>query len=397
VGLAAVTLATVLASRGAVAVLGLSSAEVTGEHEAPPTGPLAAALAAAGLQVISGHALRERLTGDGRPMSTGVLSSVEKGVLAAEEDYDRGEFRGAAQLAASSHEALLQAGPSPRRELLARELQILWGAALLQQRSTAAAASHFREALQRNPQTLIDRDRFAPPVQRLFEEARDRLLAGPQATLDVSGTPGATLFVDGVPRGTLPLRVALPPHRCTLWVEVSGQPGLAHEFSVFRPTALSVDWQLEVATAFTADGDPIVEVPRFAVRAQTLLEHLIGKAGASALVALEWAGPERRQQRLVRYGPDGIEKSRLLLPAEAVDWTRVVPSLLEESAPAPALPASQLAVESTAAARAEPHRFPWLLTGLVAGGVAVVAVAVAIGFSIHPTNAEIFGPATPRP
>ena len=408
----ALALAVLLAQSGPIAVLSLAA---DNRLDAPPAGPLASALLSEGLPVIAGAALRERVLGDGRPLAYELSRTIEQEIRAAQEGYDRGDFSASARQAATAAESLSRAAPSARREVLIPAVQILWGAALSQLKGRAAASPHFREALQRNPRIAIDQDRFAPPVQRQFEEERSRLAGGLDVLLEVSGTPGALLFVDGTPRGSLPLRLALPPHRCTLWVEVSGEPGWAHEVSLTHATKLSpklvIDWKLEVASRLV-EGEWVAELPVSEADRRALLQGILERAGAVELLALEWTTSNQvRRLAVVRYGPGGVEKSRELFPPDGIDWQRVARILRDAGNPLAAMAVSEgadqrrgtatpqaagaLAVASASAPEGKP--FPWLTVGLVAGGAALVAGAVALGLSVHSTNAVFLGPETPRP
>ncbi len=312
------TLAVVLAQSGRMAVLSFAADRT----EPPAEGPLASALLSEGLPVIAGPALRDRLLGDARPLGHELSRTIDQAISAAQEGYDRGDFGASARQAGLAFEALARAAPSKQREGLIDEVQVLWCAALLKLKGRSAAAAHFSDALQRNPELVIDKDRFAPPVQRQFEEERSRVVNGPQVSLEVSGTAGAILFIDGTPRGSLPLRIALAPHHCTVWVEVSGEPGLAHDLVLTHSTALAplfIDWQLETALRFS-DGDLVLELPAeppasdFARRA--LLQRIMKKASAEALLALEWvtvetpspAPGQARRLAVVRYAKDGSER-----------------------------------------------------------------------------------------
>jgi hypothetical protein len=402
----ALALAVVLGQSGRIAVLSLAA---DNRLDAPPAGPLASALASEGLPVMAGPALRERVLGDGRPLAYELSRTVEQEVRAAQESYDRGYFSASARQASVAAESLARAAPSARREKLIPAIQILWGAALSQLKGRASVGPHFREALQRNPRIAIDQDRFAPPVQRQFEEERSRVAGGPQVPLEVSGTTGAILFVDGMPRGSLPLRIALPPHRCTLWVEVSGEPGWAHEVSLTRSTAITIDWQLEAASRLV-EGEWVVELPAPQVDRRALLRRILERAGADELLGLEWTSGQTgatqvRRLAVVRYGPGGVEKGRELFPPDGVDWTRVASALRDEGNPPPTMAGSRLTATSDAAGvlvvasapAPEGKPFPWLAAGLVAGGAALVAGAVVLGLSVHSTNAVFLGPETPRP
>ncbi len=406
---AAIALAVSLAQSGRIAVLSVVTDPRT---EAPPVGPLASELLSEGWTVMAGSALAERLLGSGRPLAHDISRTLEQELSAAEQGYDRGNFAESARQAALAYDGATRAAPSPRREALISELQVLWGASLFSLKGRVAAAPHFREALQRNSRLDIDADRFAPPVRQQFEQERARVAGGPQVWLQIAGTPGASLFVDGLPRGILPLTIALAPHHCTVWTEVSGEPGLAHELLLTRSTSLSIDWRLEVASRFS-DRDWAVELPASEGDRRALLKTVLQRAGADEVLALEWApagtSPATpRHLTLVRYGPSAVESGRELLPADGVDWRHAIHALWDrpssgtqtpgvaEASPRPAPPTAgaQLEVGTRAS---EGSRFPWLAVGLVAGGVALAASAVAIGLSVHSTNAILLGPETPRP
>ncbi len=410
----ALALAVVLAQSGRIAVLSLAA---DNRLDAPPAGPLASALLSEGLPVIAGQALRERVFGEGRPLAYELSRTLEQEMRASQESYDRGDFNASARQAALVAESLSRAAPSARRESLIPASQILWGAALFQTKGRAAASPHFREALQRNPHIAIDRDRFAPPVQRQFEEERSSVAGGTQVSLEVSGTAGAILFVDGTPRGSLPLRLTLPPHRCLLWVEVSGEPGWTHELSLTRSTVLTIDWPLEVASRLV-EGEWVAELPAPQADRQALLQRILERAGADELLALEWAsgqtGAEKvRRLAVVRYGPGGVEKGRQMFPPDGVDWKLMARALrdpgnplagtgsarsetpLQQPGAAMSAAAGELVVAGAPSPEGKP--FPWLTAGLVAGGAALVAGAVVLGLSVHSTNAVFLGPETARP
>jgi hypothetical protein len=107
---------------------------------------------------------------------------------------------------------------------------------------------------------------------------------------------------------------------------------------------------------------------------------------------------------VVRYAPDGNEQDRQLLPPDGIDW-RVVARAVRARANSPAsiapnseaVGAAPQAIpllpdfQVVASARAsQGNHFPWVAAGLVAG-------AVALGLSLHSTNAVLLGPETPRP
>jgi hypothetical protein len=405
VSLGAVTLAILCAVNEpiAIAIVGVAVGPQPPANVARPAPSLSDALSDAlrseGLSVLSGAPLRDRLLWGGRPLASAVERSIERGLLDAQDDYDRGEFSEAARRSGETFAALVRALPSARREVLARALQVLWGASVLPSKGWAAADAHFRDALLRDPEMLIDRERFAPPVQRVFEASRARVSNGPQVSLEVRGTPRATLFVDGIPRGALPLRINLPPHRCTLWAEVLGEPGLAHELTLAQPTRLSIDWDVEIASRFTG-AEMSLWVPPSGARGEPLGElvrRVVAAASAGELLAIEPAVAPAAGIVVVRYDREGRERSRRTLAAGNIDWQRVARALREERerplvAPSPAVP-----VLATHAQMESRGNFPWWTTGLIAGGGAVVAGAIALGFSLHPANAVLLGPETPRP
>lgn len=397
-------LALLVFASGPVAVVGVVPKDADGTADAPSATPLAQALVAAGMPAVAGSALRERLLGRGRPFGHDVLPAIVLGVTGAEFAYDNGDFVEAANLCSLANETLDLEMPSPRREAITRNLQVLWGAALLGAGNPREAAAHFDLALARNPYALLDQDRFAPPVQQLFEEERHRLVNGPKVPLTISGTAGAAVFVDGIARGSPPLTLQLQPHLATVWLEVLGHAGLAHEVQVGQVEGLTIDWQLEAALHEGATTEAWLALPRPEPLRRDLAARVALRTGAKEVVFLQREGAG--EIAVLAYARSGAPVSQRRVPAEGLDEDKLALALLEEgelkrlsafaAQPLAARAVAEPTVIVAPRVSANTKRFPWLVTGVVAGGVVLVGAAVALGLCVHPTNGLLLErPATP--
>lgn len=369
--------------------------------EAPRASPLARALLAQGVPVIAEAQLRDALLRGARARVAELQPETEAALLAAQQAYDHGNVAEAADLAAEAATDLGREPPSERRELNRRQNDVLWGAALLATRGRAAAVECFERALTLSPGMLIDVDRFAPPVQQLFERVRAQLAKRPRVSVEVSGTPGATLYVDGTPRGALPLKLAMLPHRATLWIEVLGEPGLAHEVDLPAAGVLWFDWQLEVALH---DGGP--EAWLWLPSAQTPRRELLARVAAlgSATDVLLVERPSAGAFQVTRYDASGRLLVQRLVPIAGLDWAKVARALIDLPTPAPAAAVPPAALSPAPAARpvaalsaAGGSHVPWLWVGVIAGGVVLAGTAIAVGLSVHPSNAVLLGPQPAAP
>ena len=355
--------------------------------------------------------MRELVLGGARQKATEVSPDAEALMLNLEHDYDDGEFADVARRAQDAESVLAREPPCERREALVRDLELLWGAAVLATSGRAAAVAHFERALTLSPREQADQARFSPPVQELLERTRAQLSKRRKVSLKVQGPPGGTLFIDGLAQGELPKTVQMLPHRATLWVDMGRHSTLAHEVDVSGDTQLTIDVALETSLRDLAseiglllpDGEP----------ARSDLIRRLAASSDSGRVFLEERTSEG-QLVVTRFGSAGQPLAQRALsgskPGSEPNWPSVVRDLLATpSEPAkPAVVTDQPAPSVTrpsvpVAALADtpvstPRPFPWLATGLVAGAVVVAAVVVvAIVASSSSTNAILIGPRQATP
>jgi hypothetical protein len=355
-----------------VAVLG-----AVGEAAPPQTVvvSVAEALQARGMASLAGARLRSRLLGDAEPL--GELTEAQAAPYAsALVAYDEGSYSDAARAAEAAFATLVTAPPSTRCEALARQAQLLWGASLLRSQGTIGARPHFRWALERDPLLIADRDRFPPPVQRVFERERAALGAEAPAELVVSGVGGTSgaLLVDGLPRGALPRDLSLPPHPARLWVEDAHSHGWAHRAALTadRPLAVRIDVLLESAL-MARDGDLLLDLPEApSERAQTTRAVVAG-AGVTDLVLIAKVKPAGGPVRLraTRFDARGTAIAETNFAAQGADYADVARALLA--------PVHELPVASSTT-RVEKGAFPVLPVVLGAAGAVVLAAVLTAVF-----------------
>ena len=352
---------------------------------------LAEALGAEGVVALSGPELRRRLVGAARPVVDGAPSRATELVARAARAYDDGLFPDAAKAAALAAEILDASARSRSVEALAREAQLLWGAALLGERGADAseeAGLHFRFALAREPRLRLDEARFSPPVRREVERQRAALAALPSGQLDVPGAAGAEVYVDGLAQGQAPLALSgLPGREAWVWLELAGRRSLAHRVTLGggAPATLTVDLDLEGRLDLDADSLALVQLPDDP-EANARLGRLARAAGLPVAVAV------RRSSEPLGFELAAVGPSRLFLGrwAGAAGPARVARELLAErlgqdeaaAAPAAAVSPAPLGAARAGSVDRRSSIWPWI-------GVAAAVVAVGIGgFALlHATSA----------
>jgi hypothetical protein len=367
---------------------------------APPAATVASVadgLRASGALALSGSELQKRVLGDAEPVGefSEDLAAIYTRALAA---YDEGSYRDSARDAQTAFEALSAALPSTRREALARQAQLVWGAALVQLHEASAARSHFRWALDRDPLLIVDHDRFPPPVQNAFERERSAVAGEPAARLAVgnSGSAGtvvsAQLIVDGLPRGALPKDLSLPAHATILWVEAGNAKSWAHHASLSSGHALSLDIDLPLEAALVReDGQVLLNLPATAKQRQGLIGALTLRTRTTDVVLVTKATPPGSVARYTatRFSAQGEVVARTAFDAGESASPRV----------AQALRGMQLSNEGEAVPAGDVHQradgFPVL--PVVLGAVGVVAVATVLAVVFWPRSFEMtLTPSPPR-
>jgi hypothetical protein len=173
-----------------------------------------------------------------RPVVDGVPPAAEALADAAERAFDEGRFDEAARQASLAHGELTAGPRGSAIEERTRELQMIWGAALVNLGQGGEAAAHFRAALESDPGFVPSADRFAPPMRQRIARIRKELSHAPSVALEVTGTFGSTIYVDGIARGIVPS--AIRGTRGTqgwIWLERGGVRSLAHPVTFGSPLA----------------------------------------------------------------------------------------------------------------------------------------------------------------
>jgi hypothetical protein len=372
---------------------------------APPAEEVSAVadgLRESGANSLAGRELRFQLLGDAQPLGelSEALAALYARALAA---YDEGAYADAARDAEAAFQSLGSAFPSTRREALARQVRLLWGASLVQLHEGAAARAHFRWALERDPFLIADRDRFPPPVQRAVEHERTAVAAEAPARLVVSvagapsGGPAVQLIVDGLPRGSLPRELSLPAHAATFWVEGAPQGGWAHQAALAPDHTLSVDLDLLLEAAlFAGDGQILIQLPAATQKRQALLGAVMARSRMTDLVLVSKVKPSGAVQRLTatRFNAAGVALARTAFDADQASSLAVAQALrgLPLVAVAQALrclpppkPAAAIPAESSVEKKGD--GFPVL--PVVLGAAAVVVVAAVLTAVFWPRSFEV--------
>jgi hypothetical protein len=371
----------------------------------PPPGTVASVaegLRASGSVAVSGGELQKRLLGDAEPVGefSEALAAIYARALAA---YDEGAYRDSVKDAQAAFEALSGAPPSTRREALARQTQLVWGAALVQLRESSSARSHFRWALDRDPLLIADHDRFPPPVQSAFERERSGIAAEPPARLavGVSGIESAPpqlmgqVIVDGLPRGALPRDLSLPTHPTVFWVEAGNAKSWAHHALLSSDHPLSVDVDLALEAALVReDGQVLLALPTTPKQRQALIGALTLRARTTDLVVVAEAVPPGSPARFTatRFGAGGAVIAKATFDGEQGASASVAQALrgtaLSSSAEVPEPP-------PTSDVHKHADEFPVL--PVVLGVIGVVAVATVLTAVLWPKSFEMtLTPSSPR-
>jgi hypothetical protein len=366
-------------------VLGASGA---GAPPPPAVAGVAEGLRASGASSVTGAPLRGRLLGDAQPL--GEVSEAQTALYArALAAYDEGAYPDAARDAETVVKSLENALPSTAREALARQVQLVWGAALVQSGQVAAAKPHFRWALERDPFLIADTDRFPPPVQRVFERERTALASETPSRLVVSvgssSGAGAQLVVDGLPRGALPRDLSLPAHTATFWVEGAKSSSWAHHAALLSDRTLSFEFDLLLEAALLAgDGQLLLTVPSSPQQRRLLFQAVLARAEASDLVVVAKSGPSpavNPRLTATRFNSSGQIVVSTDFNADQASSAAVARAL--RGLPEPVV-AAEIAKEP---AQKKDEGFPVL--PVVLGAVGVVAVASVLAVVLWPRNFEV--------
>jgi hypothetical protein len=373
------------------AVIGASG---PGSPPAATVASVAEGLRASGSVAVWGGELQKRLLGDAEPVGefSEALAAIYARALAA---YDEGSYRDSAKDAQAAFEALSGAPPSTRREALARQTQLVWGAALIQLHESSSARSHFRWALDRDPFLIADRDRFPPPVQSAFERERSAIAAEPPARLAVGvpGIDGAQLIVDGLPRGALPRDLSLPAHSTVFWVEAGNAKSWAHHALLSSDHPLSVDVALALEAALIREeGQVLLALPTTTKQRQALIGALTLRARTTDLVVVAEAVPAGSLARYTatRFSAGGEVIAKTTFDGVQGSSARVAQAL-RGTAPSSSVP------EPPPASDVHKHADEFPVLPVVLGAIGVVAVATVLTAVFWPKSFEMtLTPSSPR-
>lgn len=145
------------------------------------------------------------------PPETTLMAILQR----AQEMNDRLEFAPAIQLLDNKLSMMQPPAMLPEESLRIVDAYILLGK--LHQGTPQEALASFREAVRLSPSLVLDEKEYSPGIRKLFQQSRDKVLAGKrdwQRIRATSSPSGSKVYLNGVFKGKTPLTIKdTPPGR----------------------------------------------------------------------------------------------------------------------------------------------------------------------------------------
>ncbi|MCP4868217.1 MAG: PEGA domain-containing protein [Proteobacteria bacterium] len=248
----------------------------------------------AGLEVVHGEELRNRLFGSRETLVENVfLEPVRSAFDEGRILYEKAQPDGAVQALARAEQALDGVEHFVRDPRLSVDVQLYLGLAHLSLGNEDDARQAFSEVVRMDPNRVLDTLEYPPKIVELFESVRAEVVRLAGATLQIhSGhTTGARVYLDGRLVGTSPVTVdRLPPGKHTVLVDGGSEGRWFGSFTLRSGEVEEVAAELKTPSLGLGEGESMQE-PRSSL-SKRLYRELAVAAGTDlvAVAAFDEAG-----------------------------------------------------------------------------------------------------------